>query len=327
MSILTYREACRQAIWEEMERDQNVIVFGEDVALVGGTFKVTAGMLEKFGSDRVLDTPISEAAIIGAAAGSAMTGLRPIGELMFIDFVTVGMDQLVNQAAKWHYMTGGQVNVPMVIRAATGTGRRMAAQHSQNLEAWFTHVPGLKVIMPSCPRDAKGLLKSAIRDNNPVLFLEHKIMYNDEGEVQEGEFTIPIGKADVKRKGIDCTIVALSRMVSYSLKAAEILEKENISVEIVDPRTLKPLDIDTIVASVQKTNRLAIVHEAVEMSGFGAEIAAQVGVKAFTDLDAPILRICGQESPIPFSPPLEDASIPSVKKIVTKLRDLVKGGI
>jgi len=327
MSILTYREACRQAIWEEMERDQNVIVFGEDVALVGGTFGVTVGMLEKFGSDRVLDTPISEAAIIGAAAGSAMTGLRPIGELMFIDFVTIGMDQLVNQAAKWHYMTGGQVNVPMVIRAATGTGRRMAAQHSQNLEAWFTHVPGLKVIMPSCPRDAKGLLKSAIRDNNPVLFLEHKLMYNDEGEVQEGEFTIPIGKADVKRKGIDCTIVALSRMVSYSLKAAEILEKENISVEVVDPRTLKPLDIDTIVASVQKTNRLAIVHEAVKMSGFGAEIAAQVGVKAFTDLDAPILRICGQESPIPFSPSLEDASIPSIEKIVTKVRDLVKGGI
>jgi pyruvate/2-oxoglutarate/acetoin dehydrogenase E1 component len=323
---LTYREACRQAIWEEMERDPNVVIFGEDVALIGGTFGVSAGMLEKFGPDRVLDTPISEAAIIGAAAGAAMTGLRPIGELMFIDFVTVGMDQLVNQAAKWHYMTGGQVNVPMVIRAATGTGRRMAAQHSQNLEAWLTHVPGLKVIMPSCPNDAKGLLKAAIRDNNPVVFLEHKIMYNDEGEVQEGEFVLPIGKADVKREGTDVTVVALSRMVNYTLKAAEILEKEGISVEVVDPRTLKPLDIDTIVESVRKTNRVAIVHEAVEFGGFGAEIATQIGTHAFGDLDAPVLRICGSENPIPFSPTLEDASIPSVDSIVKGVRQLVKGG-
>lgn len=323
---LTYREACRQAIWEEMERDPNVIIFGEDVALIGGTFGVSAGMLEKFGPDRVLDTPISEAAIIGAAAGSAMTGLRPIGELMFIDFVTVGMDQLVNQAAKWHYMTGGQVSVPMVIRAATGTGRRMAAQHSQNLEAWFTHVPGLKVIMPSCPNDAKGLLKSAIRDNNPVLFLEHKIMYNDEGEVQEGEFVLPIGKADIKREGTDVTVVAISRMVGYTLKAAEILEKEGISVEVVDPRTLKPLDIDTIIESVRKTNKVAIVHEATEFGGFGAEIATEIGAKAFADLDAPVLRICGSENPIPFSPTLEDASIPSVDSIVEGIRMLVKGG-
>jgi pyruvate/2-oxoglutarate/acetoin dehydrogenase E1 component len=323
---LTYREACRQAIWEEMERDPNVIIFGEDVALIGGTFGVSAGMLEKFGPDRVLDTPISEAAIIGAAAGSAMTGLRPIGELMFIDFVTVGMDQLVNQAAKWHYMTGGQVSVPMVIRAATGTGRRMAAQHSQNLEAWFTHVPGLKVIMPSCPNDAKGLLKSAIRDNNPVLFLEHKIMYNDEGEVQEGEFVLPIGKADIKREGTDVTVVAISRMVGYTLKAAEILEKEGISVEVVDPRTLKPLDIDTIIESVRKTNKVAIVHEATEFGGFGAEIAAKIGTNAFADLDAPVLRICGSENPIPFSPTLEDASIPSVESITEGIRQLVKGG-
>lgn len=326
MAKITYREACRQAIWEEMVKDPTVIIFGEDVALIGGTFGVSAGMLQEFGEDRVLDTPISEAAIVGAAAGSAMTGLRPIAELMFIDFVTVAMDQLVNQAAKWHYMTGGQVNVPMVLRAACGTGRRMAAQHSQNLEAWFTHVPGLKVIMPSCPGDAKGLLKAAIRDNNPVLFLEHKIMYNDEGEVPEGEFVLPIGKADLKREGTDCTIVALSRMVNYSLKAAEILAQENISVEIVDPRTLKPLDIETIVNSVKKTNRLVIVHEAAEFSGFGAEIATEVGVKAFTDLDAPILRICGQEAPIPFSPVLEDASIPSVDKIVAGVRQLVKGG-
>lgn len=326
MDKITYREACRQAIWEEMAKDPNVIIFGEDVALIGGTFAVSMGMLQEFGEDRVLDTPISEAAIIGAAAGAAMTGLRPIGELMFVDFVTVGMDQLVNQAAKWHYMTGGQVSLPMVIRAACGTGRRMAAQHSQNLEAWFTHVPGLKVIMPSCPSDAKGLLKAAIRDNNPVLFLEHKIMYNDEGEVPQGEYVLPIGKADIKREGIDCTIVALSRMVNYSLMAAEILAKENINVEVVDPRTLKPLDIDTIVASVKKTNRLAIVHEAAEFGGFGAEIAAEVSVKAFTDLDAPILRICGQEAPIPFSPVLEDASIPSVEKIVAGVRQLVKGG-
>lgn len=326
MAILTYREACRQAIWEEMTRDPNVIIFGEDVALIGGTFAVTMGMLQEFGEDRVLDTPISEAAIIGAAAGAAMTGLRPIGELMFIDFVTVGMDQLVNQAAKWHYMTGGQVKLPMVIRAACGTGRRMAAQHSQNLEAWFTHVPGLKVIMPSCPSDMKGLLKAAIRDNNPVLFLEHKIMYNDEGEVPEGEYILPIGKADVKREGTDCTVVALSRMVGYTLKAAEILAAEGIRVEVVDPRTLKPLDIDTIVDSVKKTSRLAIVHEAAEFGGFGAEIATEVSVKAFTDLDAPILRICGQEAPIPFSPILEDASIPSVEKIVDGVRKLVKGG-
>lgn len=326
MANLTYREACRQAIWEEMAKDPNVIIFGEDVALIGGTFAVSMGMLQEFGEDRVLDTPISEAAIIGAAAGAAMTGLRPIGELMFVDFVTVGMDQLVNQAAKWHYMTGGQVKLPMVIRAACGTGRRMAAQHSQNLEAWLTHVPGLKVIMPSCPSDAKGLLKAAIRDNNPVVFLEHKIMYNDEGEVPEGEFVLPIGKADVKREGTDCTIVALSRMVGYSLQAAEILAKEGINVEVVDPRTLKPLDIDTIVDSVKKTNRLVIVHEAAEFGGFGAEIATEVSIKAFTDLDAPILRICGQEAPIPFSPMLEDASIPSVEKIVDGVRKLVKGG-
>lgn len=326
MALITYREALREAIAEEMRRDSTIIVMGEDVGVYGGIFGVTAGLLDEFGEQRVKDTPISEAVIAGAATGAAMTGLRPIAEIMFVDFTTIAMDQLVNQAAKWHYMSGGQVSVPMVLRTATGTGRRTAAQHSQSLEAWFAHVPGLKVVMPATPADAKGLLKSSIRDNNPVVFIEHKMLYNEKGEVPTGDYTIPLGQADIKREGNDCTVVATSLMVGRALKAAEELAGEGISVEVVDPRTIKPLDIKTICSSVAKTNRLVVVHEACRFGGIAAEIITQVMENAFFDLDAPIVRVTGEDVPIPFSPALEDAVVPSAEKIVLAVRQLVKGG-
>lgn len=325
MAVITYRDALREALREEMLRDPTVIVMGEDIGVYGGIFGVTAGLLDEFGEERVKDTPISEAAIAGAATGAAMTGLRPVAEIMFVDFTTIAMDQLVNQAAKWHYMSGGRITVPMVLRTATGTGRRTAAQHSQSLEAWHAHVPGLKVVMPATPYDAKGLLKSAIRDNNPVIFIEHKLLYNEKGEVPEGEYLIPLGQADIKRPGEDCTVVATSLMVGRALKAAELLEAEGISVEVVDPRTLRPLDIQSLCQSVAKTNRLVIVHEACQFGGIGAEIAAQVGDQAFFDLDAPIVRVAGKDVPIPFSPALEDAVVPSVEAIADAVRSLVKG--
>lgn len=326
MPLKTYRDALREAIREEMIRDERVFIMGEDVGVYGGIFGVTAGLMEEFGEERVRDTPISEIAIAGVAAGAAMTGMRPIAEIMFIDFTTIAMDQIVNQAAKWHYMSGGRIKAPLVIRTVAGTGRRAAAQHSQSLEAWFAHVPGLKVVMPASPYDAKGLLKSAIRDNNPVIFIEHKGLYNEKGEVPEEEYLIPLGKADIKREGKDCTVVATSIMVMRALAAAEILEKEGISIEVVDPRTLRPLDVDTICNSVRKTNRLVIVHEACGFGGFGGEIAMQVMENAFFDLDAPIIRLAGLDVPVPFSPPLEDIAIPSVEQIVKAVRDLVLGG-
>lgn len=325
MALKTYRDALREALREEMIKDERVFVMGEDVGVYGGIFGVTSGFLEEFGEARVKDTPISEAAIAGVATGAAMTGMRPVAEIMFIDFTTIAMDQLVNQAAKWHYMSGGRIKVPMVLRTATGTGRRTAAQHSQSLEAWHAHVPGLKVVMPSTPFDAKGLLKSAIRDNNPVVFIEHKMLYNEKGEVPEEEYLIPLGKADIKREGDDCTVVATSLMVKRALEAADILAGEGISVEIVDPRTIRPLDIETICTSVSKTHRLVIVHEANGFCGMGAEIAAQVMEKAFFELDAPIARVTGLEAPIPFSPILEDAVVPNVNAIATAVRRLVRG--
>jgi pyruvate/2-oxoglutarate/acetoin dehydrogenase E1 component len=316
MRRITYREALKEALREEMMRDETVFLMGEDIGKYGGCYKVTEGLLEQFGAERVRDTPISEAGFIGAALGAAMTGMRPVAEIMYIDFTTVAMDQIINQVAKIRYMVGGQMNVPLVIRTQGGAGRSSAAQHAQSLEAWFMHTPGLYVAMPSCPYDAKGLLKTAIRDENPVMFIEHKLLYNEEDEVTEGEYLIPFGEAEIKRQGKDLTIVATSRMVGKTLEAAERLEKESISAEVIDPRTIVPLDKETILDSVRKTNRLVIVHEAIERGGFGAELAASVMKEAFDYLDAPIERVAGANVPVPFAPVMENFAIPDVDEIV-----------
>ncbi len=323
MKELTYRDALKEALQEEMRRDSGVFVMGEDVGTFGGIFGVTAGLPDEFGAERVRDTPITEAAIAGAAVGSAMVGCRPVAEIMFIDFMTIAMDQVVNQAAKMHYMSGGKLKVPLVIRTISGTGRRTAAQHAQSFEAWFAHVPGLKVVMVSDPADAKGLLKSAIRDDSPVVFIEHKMLYNDRGPVPEGEYLIPLGKAAVKREGKDITVVATSILVKRAIAAADRLKAEGISVEVIDPRTIRPLDGEAILQSVAKTNRLLIVQEAPVFAGFGAEIAAMVAEKGLYDLDGPIVRLGGWEVPIPFSPSLEDAVVPGVDQIAEKIRFMV----
>ncbi len=317
MRTITQRDALNEAIKEEMERDKNVFVMGEDIAEHGGVYGVTAGLLEKFGPERIRNTPISEAAIIGCALGAAITGMRPVAELMYIDFSTVAMDQIVNQVAKIRYMFGGKVEVPLVIRTQGGGGRGSAAQHSQSLEAWFMHVPGLKVVMPSTPYDAKGLLKTAIRDNNPVMFIEQKMAYNFKGEVPEEEYLLPFGKADIKRKGEDVTVVANSYMLPRAVQAAEEIKgEEGINVEIIDPLTLVPFDEDTIVSSVSKTGRLVIVHEAVKRCGFGAEIAAKImESEAFYYLDAPLQRVAGLETPVPYNEKLENYGIPDVENI------------
>jgi pyruvate/2-oxoglutarate/acetoin dehydrogenase E1 component len=324
MPTMTFAQALNDAHKIEMQRDPNVYVAGEDVGVYGGIFGVTAGLLDQFGSKRVCDTPITESAIIGTAVGAACCGLRPVIELMFVDFIGVAMDQLYNQAAKMKYMFGGKAKIPMVLRATCGAGIGAAAQHSQCLESWFMHVPGLKVVMPSTPQDAKGLLISAIRDDNPVVFLEHKILYALEGEVPTGEYTIPIGKADVKREGKDVTIVATAQAVHTALSAAEKLAGDGISAEVVDPRTLNPLDEDAILESVRKTHRLVIVHEAVKFAGPGAEIAALVAEKALDRLDAPILRIAAPFSPVPFSPALEKEYIPSIDKVVQAVKTVME---
>lgn len=320
---MTYAEAIRDAIRQEMRRDPSVFVMGEDVGVYGGIFKVTQGLYEEFGEERVRDTPISEAVIAGAAVGAAVTGMRPVAEIMFVDFTTIAMDQIVNQAAKMRYMFGGKVKVPLVLRTTVGTGRSAAAQHSQSLEAWFMHVPGLKVVMPSTPADAKGLMTASIRDDNPVVFLEHKLLYRVPGPVPEGEYLVPIGKADVKRPGSHCTVVATSLMVSRSLEAAEKLRAEGIEVEVVDPRSLRPLDLDTIVSSVKKTGRCLVVHEACRFAGPGAEIAASVAEAAFDYLDAPIKRLGGWDVPVPFAPVLEKAVVPSAEDIVEAVGEML----
>ncbi|WP_320039934.1 alpha-ketoacid dehydrogenase subunit beta [uncultured Desulfobacter sp.] len=316
MATKTYLQAINEALRQEMERDSNVLIFGEDVGQFGGCFGVTQGLFDRFGEDRVRDTPITESAIVGAATGAAAAGLRPVAELMFVDFIGVALDQLFNQAAKMRYMFGGKAKIPMVLRMPQGAGVGAAAQHSQSLEAWFMHVPGLKVVIPATPYDAKGLLISAIRDDNPVIFLEHKMLYGTEGEVPEEEYTIDFGKAKVVKEGEDLTIVATSQMVLTALEAAEQLAKEGINAEIVDPRTLSPLDMDTILNSVCKTHALLIAHEAVKTAGPGAEIAARVAEEAFDQLDAPIVRVGAPFTPVPFSPPLEQAFIPGVEQIV-----------
>ena len=294
---------------EEMRRDPHVFLMGEDVGLYGGSFNVSIGMIDEFGAERVMDTPISEAAIAGAAVGAAMMGMRPITEMMFSDFVTIAMDQLVNQAAKIHFMFGGQAKVPMVMRLASGSGTGAAAQHSQCLEAWFCHVPGLKVVVPSTPRDAKGLLKAAIRDDNPVLFFEQKTLYKTTGEVPENDEVIPLGEADVKREGSDLSIIVYGRMVPVCLSVAEDFAKKGVEIEVVDPRTLVPLDKEKLIASAKKTGRVLVVHEACQAAGVGAEIAAFIaGSEAFSHLKAPIKRLGGLDIPIPCAKELECAA-------------------
>jgi pyruvate dehydrogenase E1 component beta subunit len=326
MRELTYLKAVREALWQEMERDERVFIIGEDVGVYGGAFGVTRGMVEEFGEERVRDTPISELGVAGAITGAALTGLRPVGEIMFSDFTTLAMEQLVNQAAKMRFMFGGMIEVPFVLRTPAGSGTGAAAQHSQSLENWFVHVPGLKVVMPSTPYDAKGLLVSSIRDPNPVIFIEHKLLYKTEGPVPEEPYTIPLSTSDVKREGQDLTIVATSIMVKRSLEAAEKLAEEGIEVEVVDPRTLKPLDKEPIVQSVMKTGRALIVHEACKTGGFGGELAGVIAEsEAFDYLDAPIVRLAGLDIPIPYSRNLEYHAVPQTEDIVEKARDLVEG--
>nr|WP_263324675.1 alpha-ketoacid dehydrogenase subunit beta [Neobacillus sp. Marseille-Q6967] len=322
---ITYLEAVREAMSQEMRENNDVFILGEDIGVYGGAFGVTRGMIEEFGPERVRNTPISEAAIAGAAIGSALTGMRPILELQFSDFITIAMDQMVNQAAKTRYMFGGKGKVPMVLRTPAGSGTGAAAQHSQSLEAWMAHIPGLKVVQPSTAYDVKGLLKAAIDDDNPVIFYEHKLLYRTSGEVPEEPYKIELGKADIKREGTDVTIVATAIMVHKALEAAAELEKEGISVEVVDPRTIVPLDKETIINSVKKTGRLIVVHEAVQRGGIGGEIVSVVAEsEAFDYLDAPIKRLGGKEVPIPYNPTLEKAAIPQVPDIIAAVRETVK---
>lgn len=324
MRSINYGQAIGEAVHEEMTRDESVFVMGEDVGLMGNVFGLFKGFMDEFGAHRVIDTPISEAGFTGMGVGSAMRGLRPIVELMYVDFSPICFDPIANQAAKMRYMTGGQVNVPMVIRAPGGAGRRNAGQHSQSLETLFTHIPGLKVMAPATPYDAKGLLKTAIRDDDPVIFLEHKLLYSQKGEVPEEEYLIPLGKADIKRSGKDVTIITYSRQVLFALEAAQKLEQQGIDVEVIDLRTLVPLDWETIEASVKKTHKVVVVHEAVMRNGYAGEIAAQIMEGAFDYLDAPVKRVAAKNVVPPFSPPLEDNFFPSVEDIIAGVMDVVR---
>jgi acetoin:2,6-dichlorophenolindophenol oxidoreductase subunit beta len=319
---LTFAQAVREALAEEMRRDERVFILGEDVAEAGTPFKVLSGLVEEFGTSRVIDTPISEAGFTGLGVGAAMTGMRPIVDIMFGDFLTLTMDQLVNQAAKVHYMSGGKWKVPMVLRTTLGATRRSAAQHSQSLHAWLSHVPGLKVVMPSTPYDAKGLLKSAIRDDNPVIFFEDKMMYKQRGPVPEEEYTIPLGVADVKRIGQDITLVATSSMVDVALGAAALLEKSGISAEVIDPRTTWPLDETTLVESAKKTSKAIVIDEGYGRYGVTGELASVIAEGAFFDLEAPVKRMGAMHVPIPFSPPLEDVTVPTAQTVFEAARTL-----
>jgi pyruvate/2-oxoglutarate/acetoin dehydrogenase E1 component len=323
MRKITYREAVIEALREEMQRDPSVYLLGEDIAEFGGSYKTTAGLLQEFGKERVRNTPISEAAIIGAALGSALLGMRPVAELMYVDFAGIAMDQIANQTAKVKYMFGGKAKVPVTIRTQGGTGRSSAAQHAQSLEAWFLHVPGLKVVMPSNAYDLKGLLKTSIRDDNPVIFIEHKLLYATTSEIPDEEYLLPLGKADIKRPGTDVTIVANSRMVQLSLAAADRLAAEGIECEVIDPRTLAPLDEETILTSVGKTNKLVVVNEAAPICGFASEVAAIVAEKGFDLLDAPIQRVTSMHTPIPFAPKLEKYVTVSEEKIIAAVKKIV----
>ena len=318
---ITYLEAIRQALWEEMDRDEHVFMLGEDIGVYGGAFKITKGFLEKFGPERVIDTPLSESAIVGAAIGAALMGMRPVVEMQFADFIACAFDQIVNMAAKHHYRIGEPV--PLVIRAPYGGGIHAGPYHSQCPEAWFFHVAGLKLVAPSTPRDAKGLLKAAIRDPDPVIYFEHKYLYRHiKGEVPEGDDIVPIGKAEVKRRGSTITVITYGAMVQHSLAAAERVMPEGIDLEVVDLRTIQPMDMATIVASVEKTGRAMVVHEAPKTGGIGCEIAARLAEETFRSLDAPIVRVAPPHTPVPFSPVLEEAYLPNDDKIAIKAREL-----
>lgn len=326
MRELVFRDALKTALREELARDERVFLLGEDIAdPFGGSYKVTLGLSTEFGAGRVRNTPISEAAIAGASVGAALAGMRPVAEIMYIDFITLAMDALVNQAALIRYMSGGQVTVPLVIRTNGGAGRSSAAQHAKSLEAWLCHIPGLKVVMPSCAADALGLLKASIRDDNPVVFIEHKMLTlgTEKEPVPDGDYIVPLGVADVKREGTDVTVVATGRMVPFSLAAADVLAGEGISVEVIDPRTLVPLDEDAILRSVTKTHRCVVVYEAFARHGFGAEVAALVSEKVFDELDAPVVRVAGADTPHPFAPKLEKLVIPSPETIAAAIRATV----
>lgn len=324
MRELTYMEALREALQQKMATDERVFMLGEDIGVYGGAFGVSAGLLEQFGEGRIIDTPISEAAIAGACVGAAITGMRPVGEIQFMDFVTLSMEQLVLQAAKIRFMFGGKATVPMVLRMPGGSGTGAAAQHSETLENWFVHVPGLKVVMPSSPYDAKGLLLAAIDDDNPVIFVEHKLLYRTKGHVPEEMYKVPLSQSNVVREGKDLTVVATSIMVNRTLEAAEILAQEGIELEVVDPRTLNPLDEGPIVESVKKTGKALVVHEAVKTGGFGGELVSRiVESEAFGYLDAPVRRLAGLDIPIPYNRNLEHHTVPQVDKIVEEARKLV----
>jgi pyruvate dehydrogenase E1 component beta subunit len=320
--VITFGEAIREAIVEEMRRDPRVFIIGEDVAETGTVFRVLQGLVDEFGTNRVIDSPISEAGIAGLGVGAAMTGMRPIVDIMFGDFITLTMDQMVNQAAKTHYMSGGKLKVPMVLRTTMGATRRSAAQHSQSLHAWFSHVPGLKVVLPATPYDAKGLMKSAIRDENPVAIFEDKMLYTLKGPVPDGEYTIPLGVADVKRTGSDITLVATSSMVHIALEAAEKLAEIGLSAEVVDPRTMVPLDKQTLVDSAKKTSRAMVIDEGYEQYGVTAELASIIADGAFYYLDAPVKRLGAMNVPVPFSPALEDLTVPTAEMVLTLAKTL-----
>jgi pyruvate dehydrogenase E1 component beta subunit len=323
MAVVTMREALNQAMREEMRRDPTVFLLGEEVAQYQGAYKVTQGLLQEFGEWRVRDTPIAEEAIAGVAVGAAFVGMRPIAEMMTFNFSILALDQIVNHAAKYRYMSGGQIRCPMVLRGPSGAAAQVAAQHSQALESWYAHVPGLVVVMPSTPRDAKGLLKSAIRDDNPVVFMENEVLYNLKGEVPEEEFTIPLGLGDVKRAGKHVTIVAWSRSVQVALQAAELLAKDGLEAEVVDPRTLRPLDEDLVFDSVRRTNRCVVVEEGWRCAGFGAEIADRVQRECFDDLDAPVVRVTAADVPMPYSRMLEKEYLPQPERVVGAAREVL----
>jgi pyruvate dehydrogenase E1 component beta subunit len=323
MAEMMYREALRRALDEEMQRDPLVFLMGETIAERGGSYKVTEGLLKKYGPRRVIDTPIAEASFTGMAVGAALIGCRPVVEILFVDFAMLAMDQIVNQAAKQEFISGGQCRVPMVLRTQGGAGNGLAAQHSQSLEAFFYHIPGLKVVMPSTPHDACGLLKAAIRDDQPVIFIEHKLLYMTRGPVPEEEYVIPLGRAEVKKNGTDVSLITYSHMTLKCLEAAAALEADGISAEVVDLRTLAPLDKETILASVRKTGRAIVVHEAVKRGGVGGDIAAMLMEEAYDDLDGPVLRIAGRNTPIPYNLNIEKACVPSVEDIVAGVLRMV----
>jgi pyruvate dehydrogenase E1 component beta subunit len=323
MADTTFREALRRTLREALLGDERVLLMGEDIGAYGGSYGVTRGLLEEFGPDRVRDTPISESVVVGAGIGAAIGGLRPVVELMTINFSFLAFDQIINNASKLHYMSGGQINVPLVIRMASGGGSQLGAQHSHSLEGWYAHVPGLKVVVPATPYDARGLLKTALRDENPVIFIEHTALYATKGEMPDEEYAVPFGQAEVRRQGGDATIVGYSGSVHQSLRAADMLAGEGLEAEVIDLRTLRPLDVDTVIASVKKTNRAVVVEDDWRTGGFAGEISSLIQERAFDYLDAPVARVCGADVPMPYNKRLETAALPSEEQIVAAVREML----